>query len=86
METGIVLSLHDLSGVMVRPWAVETPHGFSGGGCFIISERPGEVAVLGHKLIGIQSSWYRGSRLVEVIPIKPWYDMVKAYLASPPRG
>jgi len=65
---------------------VETPHGFSGGGCFIISERPGEVAALGHKLIGIQSSWYRESRLVEVIPIKPWYEMVKAYLASRPKG
>jgi hypothetical protein len=74
------------SGQWVETRFVETPHGFSGGGCFIISERPGEVAVLGHKLIGIQSCWYRESRLVEVIPIKPWYNMVKAYLASPPRG
>jgi len=74
------------NGQWVETPFVETPHGFSGGGCFIISERPGEVAALGHKLIGIQSSWYRESRLVEVIPIKPWYEMVKAYLASRPKG
>ena len=65
---------------------VETPHGYSGGGCFVISEQPGEVAVLGHKLIGIQSSWNQKKRTVTVIPIRPWYDIVKAYLASQPRG
>lgn len=61
---------------------LDTPHGYSGGGCFIITETPADVAAFGYRLIGIQSSWYPDSRRVEVIPIQHWRAMVRDYLSS----
>lgn len=63
---------------------IATPKGFSGGGCFGVS-MSGEVPTILYKLVGIQSSWHPGERWVEVVPIRPWLEGAKSYLAQPNR-
>jgi hypothetical protein len=58
-----------------REWTTstfpETPHGFSGGGCFgVASAIMGELRVIEYKLLGIQSAWSPDGRWVKVIPVK----------------
>jgi hypothetical protein len=62
----------------------ETPHGFSGGGCFGISktERAG-LEVIEYKLLGIQYSWDDVGRWVKVVPIEHWLDGALKALQSP---
>ncbi len=57
---------------------IETPKGFSGGGCFGVSNEGGDVSVIGYKLVGIQSAWHPTERWVEVVPIRHWLDGVKS--------
>ena len=59
---------------------IERPHGFSGGGCFGVSNEGGTVPVIGYKLVGIQSSWSRDGRWVNVVPIRHWLDGVKSQI------
>jgi hypothetical protein len=58
---------------------IATPRGFSGGGCFGVTNS-GDVQVVGYKLIGIQCSWSERQRYVKAVPIRHWLDGVKAYL------
>jgi Trypsin-like peptidase domain len=64
-----------------RPF-IETPHGFSGGGCFGITSQSAELRTIGYKLVGIQSSWHRGERWVEVVPIRHWVESVKSQFSN----
>jgi hypothetical protein len=59
---------------------IETPHGFSGGGCFGITATPNEITGIRYRLIGIQACWFPGKRTVEVVPVRHWLEMVKACL------
>jgi hypothetical protein len=54
------------------------PKGFSGGGCFGVSqaERAGMTVVQYH-LLGIQFGWFRPERWVKVAPIRLWRDLLK---------
>jgi hypothetical protein len=54
----------------------ETPHGFSGGGCFGVSYTTGPVVSYQYKLLAIQVSWHSGERWVEAVPIKQWLSLV----------
>ncbi len=55
----------------------ETPHGFSGGGCFgMTAGAAGHLQVIEYKLVGIQSSWSEVGRWVKVIPIKHLCDLL----------
>jgi hypothetical protein len=51
--------------------------GFSGGGCFGITQTHSNFDVIDFKLLGIQSSWHKGERWVKVVPIKHWLGGVQ---------
>jgi hypothetical protein len=55
----------------------ETPHGFSGGGCFgVVSGAAGSIRTVAYKLLGIQASWSSDGRWVKVVPIKHLSDLL----------
>jgi len=63
---------------------IKRPHGFSGGGCFGVSNEGDAVPVIGYKLMGIQCAWHPGERWVEVVPIRHWIEGVKSQFGVSP--
>jgi hypothetical protein len=57
----------------------ETPHGFSGGGVFVVTKaRIGGLEVVQYKLVAIQSRWMESERYVKAVPIAWWCDLLKS--------
>jgi hypothetical protein len=57
----------------------KTPHGFSGGGVFVVTKmRVGGLEVVQYKLVGIQSCWLESERYVQAIPIDWWCNLLKS--------
>ena len=55
----------------------ESPHGFSGGGCFgVASSIVRRVQIIEYKLLGIQYAWSEDGRWVKVIPISHLCDLL----------
>jgi hypothetical protein len=54
----------------------ETPSGFSGGACFAVVNPTSLVAHVESKLLGIQRAWREPRRVVHVIPIKRWCELL----------
>jgi hypothetical protein len=47
-----------------------TPHGFSGGGTFVITKKlVGGIEIIEYKLVAIQSCWMESERYVEAVPV-----------------
>lgn len=67
------------SGTWVPCQFPTTPHGFSGGGVFVIAKaRVGGLEVIQYNLIGIQTCWMKSERYVKAIPIGWWCDLLKS--------
>jgi len=63
----------------VHERALNTPHGYSGGGVWVINEPPSEGLTLPHHLLrlyAIQSSWGPTYRVVNCVPIRHWLRLV----------
>lgn len=55
----------------------ETPRGFSGGACFgVVRPASGPVLRVEYKLLGIQYAWVKERRVVRVVRIKQWCELL----------
>jgi hypothetical protein len=57
---------------------IATPHGFSGGGCFGVTQAssPSGLIVFGYKLLGIQYRWDGVARWVKAVPTRQWINLL----------
>ena len=56
----------------------DTPHGFSGGGCFGVERSTDPPYVVKYKLLGIQYEWDEAERYIRVMPIRHWCDLIRS--------
>jgi hypothetical protein len=67
------------SGTWIPCQFPRTPHGFSGGGVFVVTKATlGGLDIVQYKLAGIQSCWMESERYVKAIPIDWWCNLLKS--------